>query len=265
MPQTRAQAASAATGDLLAHARTSTAHTVKKGWDYWLIIGPTSVTTRELRPTEHLLQNGKAIAPYWFAERLRNEVAVTEYLRAHTTIPVPTVRLYTDAEGLLHSERDRIDGVCLQDIVHKSDRAKREKAVKNVDAQLRRDVLPQLQALRSRHIGSVDEKLPVIPPYRVFAKDRRSWPRITSDEEDFVLCHTCLNEQNIYVDPATGAIVGIVGWECAGYFPSYFELPVWLDSLEDSPNVYPEAVPLELAFFGLVEDDLVDDSYTTAQ
>ncbi|KAJ6781712.1 hypothetical protein PWT90_05717 [Aphanocladium album] len=259
MPQTRAQAASAASGDLLSRAQSSSEHTVLKGWDHWLIIGPTTVTTRELRPSEHLLQDGKSIAPCWFAERLRNELAVTDFLRANTTLPIPKSRLYTDG-GLLHLERERIpNGICLHDFIYKVGRPAREAAIKAVDAQLKEHVLPQLRALRSNRVGSVDESIPVFPPYRVFGKDRRDWPRITSEKQEFVLCHTSLDEQNIYVDAATYKILGIVGWECAGYFPPYFELPVWLDSLDDSPNLYPEAKKRELAFFGLTAEDLVDD------
>lgn len=262
MPQTRAQAASYASGDLLSQAQSSSTHVVKKSWDHWLIIGPSTVTKRELRSHEHLLQNGKSIAPYWFAERLRNEAAVGDFLRANTTIPVPPARLYIDdGNGLLHLETARVmDGTCLLDLTCTAGKEVREAALRTVDAQLRETILPQLQSLRSNRIGSVDAAVPVFPPYRVFAKDRRSWPRITSEKQEFVLCHTCLNEQNIIVDAATYKIVAIVGWECAGYFPPYFELPVWLDGLEDGPNVYAEAEARELAFFGLTAAELVDES-----
>lgn len=260
MPQTRSQAVSAAGGNLLSHARSSDTHVVKKGWDHWLVIGPASVTKIQLQPQEYLLQDGKRIAPYWFEERLRNEVAVAEFIRTHTTIPVPKSRLYTH-NGLLHLETERItNGVRLMSLVRKSGRETREAAIHAVDAQLKKDTLPQLQSLRRNRIGSVDENIPVFPPYRVFAKDRREWPRVTAEQDDFVLCHTGLNEQEIFVDPETYKIVGIVGWECAGYYPPYFELPVWLDSLEGSENVYPEAEVRELAFFGLTPGDLVDDS-----
>ncbi|OAR01165.1 hypothetical protein LLEC1_07033 [Akanthomyces lecanii] len=260
MPQTRTQAASAASGDLLAQAQSSNSHVVKKGWDHWLIIGPSTVTTRELRPNEYLLQDGNPIAPYWFAERLRNEVAVADFLRAKTTIPVPPSRLYTDG-GLLHLETERVlDGIPLSDLIFTSGKQVREAAVCAVDAQLKETILPQLRSLRRNHIGSVDATIPVFPPHRIFKKDRRSWPRVASQGQDFVLCHAGLNEQSILVDPATYKIVAIVGWECAGYFPPHFELPLWLDSLEASSNVYEEAEARELAFFGLTTKDLVDES-----
>ncbi|OAA77954.1 aminoglycoside phosphotransferase [Akanthomyces lecanii RCEF 1005] len=260
MPQTRAQAASAASGDLLSQAQSSTTHIVKKGWDHWLIIGPKTVTTRELRPKEYLLQDGKPVAPYWFAERLRNEFAVAAFLRANTTIPVPPSRLYTDG-GLLHLETERVlDGIPLSDFIFTSGKQVRETALRAVDAQLKETILPQLQSLRSNRIGSVDATIPVFPPYRVFQENRRGWHRVTSEKQEFVLCHTSLNEQSIIVDPATYKIVAIVGWECAGYFPPYFELPLWLDTLEASSDVYSEAKARELAFFGLTTADLVNES-----
>lgn len=226
MFQTRAQVASEASGDLLSQAQSSATHIVKKGWDHWLIIGPSTVTTRELRPDEYLLQNGKPIAPYWLAERLRNEVAIADFLQANTTIPVPSSRLYTD-DGLLHLETERVlDGVPLSEFTFTSGKQVREAAVRAVDAQLKETILPQLQSLRSNRVGSVDAAIPIFPPYRVFKNDRRGWPRVASEEHDFVLCHTGLNEQSIIVDPATYKIVAIVGWECAGYFPPYLELPL---------------------------------------
>lgn len=257
MPQTRSQAASAATGDLLAHARSCDAYTVLKGWDHWLITGPDFVVMRELRPDEYLLQDRKAIAPYWFAERLQNEVSTAAFLAAHTSIPVLRSRLYTEND-LLHLETERVkDGVALHDIITSSGKQVRQDAVRAVDEQMKETILPQLAAIKSNRIGGVDINIPVVPPYRVFQKDRRSWKRITSETDEFVLCHNHLNEQNIIVDPATYKILAIVGWECAGYFPSYFEIPFWLDSVNDN---LPESTDRELAFFGLAQADLQDDS-----
>ncbi|KAL2016403.1 hypothetical protein VTK56DRAFT_3788 [Thermocarpiscus australiensis] len=157
-------------------------------------------------------------------ERLRNEAATLKFVAANTTIPVPGCQLYKSKYGLLHLELSRItDGVLLFDIEPGS----RLVAVKAVEEQLQSDVLPQLRSLRRRFIGSVGASLPVFPPSRIYCLDRRSWPRISSDYDEFVLCHNDLGPQNIFVDPDTFKIVGIIDWKFAGFFPPYFELPLY--------------------------------------
>ncbi|KIH92228.1 hypothetical protein SPBR_09145 [Sporothrix brasiliensis 5110] len=118
----------------------------------------------------------------------------------------------------------------------------RKRAMASVDKQIRHNILPQLRSLRRTFIGSVDEHLSVFPPQRVYNRDRRAWPRITSESQDFVLCHNDLGPQNIFVHCDTFQI-----------------LPLWTaHSWEDEQQIYKKADALELAFFGLEPKDLND-------
>ncbi|KAG6288067.1 hypothetical protein E4U09_005758 [Claviceps aff. purpurea] len=129
--------------------------------------------------------------PY-IADRIRNEAAVLQFVAKHTTIPVPE---FLDLW---------------------------------VTAQLKSDILPQLRRLRRNFMGSPDPELPVIPPRRFWqAKEKRVWPSMTKDTDEYVLCHTDLGGQNILVDPNTFKIVSILDWETAGFFPQEWELPLW--------------------------------------
>ncbi|KAK4148360.1 aminoglycoside phosphotransferase [Chaetomidium leptoderma] len=135
----------------------------------------------------------------------------------------------------------------------------RSAAAAAVDKQINSFILPQLRSLRRKYIGSVDPSLPVFPPQRVYDRDRRPWERISSATDCFSLCHNDLGPQNIFVCPDTFEIVGIIDWEFAGFFPPYFELPLWkVFDWRDEQELYGEANPRELSFFGLKAEDLKD-------
>lgn len=73
---------------------------------------------------------------------------------------MPDCRLYTTG-GLLHLETTRItDGVLLMDI----------------DESLR--------------AAAVDESLPVFLPQRIYDRDRRSWPQVSSERDEFEYLHS---------------------------------------------------------------------------
>lgn len=229
-----------------------------KTWDRCVTIWEKTVVKRELGTNELLrLPNGEVIYPFWPRERLQNEAATLNLIRLQTTIPVPDCRLYT-TDGLLHLETTRITGgVLLMDI----DESLRAAATKAVDGQLTMDILPQLRKLRRKRIGSIDESLPVFPPQRVYDRDRRSWPQVSSERDEFVLCHNDLAPQNIFIHPETFRIVGIIDWEFAGYFPENFELPLWKVFDQDAVSKMYEVAQLrDLRFFGLELDDLKDCS-----
>jgi serine/threonine protein kinase len=198
--------------------------------------------------------DGTIVYPYWAQERLRNEAATLALIAEKTTIPVPKGRLYME-NGILHLETNRItEGVLMGDL----DKDVRPSAVAAVDKQIQEDILPQLRSLRRNFIGSADPGLPVFPPSRVYRLDRRLWQRVTSDTDEFVLCHNDLGPQNIIVDPDDNfRIVAILDWEFAGFFPSYFEVPLWrsLDRTATS-DLYAAVQDRELAFFGLKRGDL---------
>ncbi|KAK3903233.1 kinase-like domain-containing protein [Staphylotrichum tortipilum] len=210
-------------------------------WERCVVIKKHSIVKSERRADEFpRLPSGKILRPWWAQERLRNEAATLKSVAANTTIPVPDCQLYT-RDGLLHLEMARIvNGVLLLDV----EPGKRAAAVRAVD----------------NYIGSVDAALPVFPPSRIYDLDRRVWPRVSRDCDEFVLCHNDLAPQNIFVDPDTFRIVGIIDWEFAGYFPPSFELPLWKEFERDArKKLYDDARPRDLGVFGFGVDDLRDD------
>ncbi|KAF2241345.1 hypothetical protein BU26DRAFT_525184 [Trematosphaeria pertusa] len=227
-----------------------------KTWERCVIVEEDRVIKRELGEGELIRRaSNDVLRPFWAKERLRNEAATIEYVASKTAIPVPKCRLYTK-DGLLHLETERItNGTLLEDIEEGS----RLAAITAVDEQMKSIVLPQLRSLRRDYIGSIDTSLPVFPPQRVYNRDRRSWKRISAKTECFVLCHNDLGPQNVFIRPDTFEIVGIIDWEFAGFFPPYFELPLWRAfNWTEEQGIYDEASLRELGFFGLKPEDLKD-------
>jgi Phosphotransferase enzyme family len=200
-------------------------------------------------------KNGATVDHFWAKERLRNEAATLQYISANTTIPVPECRLY-ERDGLLHLETTFVsNGVELGDV----DEGSRQLAREKVDEQMKSTILPQLRQLRRNFIGSVDPDIPLFPPQRIFGTDRRSWPRITSKTDDFVLCHNDLSPHKIFVDPKSFSITSIIDWEYAGFYPVEFELPLWTTTDWKGMNdMWTMAEYLDLGFFGLLKNDLKD-------
>jgi len=205
------------------------------------------------------------VKPFWARERLMNDFATLRFIAANTSIPVPKCRLYDDENGLLCLEMERIkDTVELDEIQEPRERATLARQI--VEEQLNESVLPQLRSLRRNFVGSVDPDLPMFPPSRVYHDDRRSWPHTSSTTDSYVLCHNDLAPQNILVDPDTFKIVSIIDWEFAGFYPSYFEIPMWRRiSIGEIYDIYEAAESQELAFFGIrSRDDLEDCTYHDA-
>ena len=227
---------------------------IEKTFERCVEIYEDRVIKRELHEEEYMCRlNGDVLRPFWAKERLQNEAATIGFIAEKTTIPVPACQLYSK-DGLLHLETKRIpDAVLLAEV----DEVARPAAFASVEKEVETLVLPQLRALRRDHIGSVDSSLPVFPPQRVYGLDRRSWERKSSGSSCFVLCHNDLGPQNILVCPRTHQIVGIIDWEFAGYFPPWFELPLWTAMERDAQyQLYADAKWRELDFFGLRGEDL---------
>ncbi|KAG6165436.1 hypothetical protein E4U51_004353 [Claviceps purpurea] len=165
-----------------------------------------------------------AVNPY-IADRLRNEAAVLQFVAKHTTIPVPKFLDLWEENGLVHLKTALVEnGIELRNV----DESLLSTAIMSVTAQLESDILPQLRRLRRNFMGSPDPELPMLPPRRFWDwKGTRVWPSMTKDTDDYVLCHTDLDRQNILVDPNTFKIVSILDWETAGFFPQEWDLPLW--------------------------------------
>ncbi|KAJ2892720.1 hypothetical protein MKZ38_009436 [Zalerion maritima] len=227
-----------------------------KTWERCVIIDQDRVIKRELGEQELVHRpNNDVLRPFWAKQRLQNEAATLQFVASNTNVPVPRCQLYSK-DGLLHLETERVtNGILLMDVAAES----RSAAAAAVDKQIRTDILPQLRSLRRKYIGSVDSNLPVFPPQRVYNRDRRTWGRISSTSDCFVLCHNDLGPQNIFIKPDTFQIVAIIDWEFAGFFPPYFELPLWnIFDWNDEQKIYDNANLRELGFFGLKPEDLED-------
>ncbi|KAK2732660.1 hypothetical protein FQN57_002581 [Myotisia sp. PD_48] len=228
-------------------------------WERYYIHRQRTIVKRHAKQSEVLIRDdGTVVYPYWAHERLRNDAATLLFIAENTTIPVPKGRLYME-DGVLHLETTRITGGIL---LEELEEGLKQAAHAAVDKQLQTDILPQLRSIRRNSIGPVDLDLPVLVPPRIHRLDRRAWERITSDTDEFVLCHNDLSKANIFVDPDDNfRIVGIIDWEYAGFFPSYFELPVWkcVDGLAIY-ECFEEALVRDLAFFGMKTEDLQNTS-----
>lgn len=193
---------------------------------------------------------GQPVVVPYIADRLRNEAAALQFIHEHTTIPVPAFLGLWEENGLVHLKTGMVShGVELRSV----DKSLLPTALERVTTQLESDIIPQLQKLRRRFIGSADSQLPVVVPHILWRwKDKRIWPQVTAETDEFVFVHTDLDRQNILVDPETFRIVCILDWETGGIFPPSWELPKWKveGRSEEKYNIIMEAKKRQLALFG---------------
>lgn len=210
--------------------------------DAWYV--KRQLSTQELPVT----RKGRPIWPLWDTERLRNEFLATKFVRLHTDIPVPECRLFLQDGLMCFASRRVTNGILLENIPPEI----RTAAVAAVEQQMRHFVIPRLQEHRRSHIGSVGSTLPVFPPQRIYQRDGRVWERVCAESAAFSLCHNNLSPQNIWIDPDTFKVVAITGWEFAGFFPPYFELPLWTAfGWVARQAMHRSVLTRDLSFFGL--------------
>jgi len=175
------------------------------------------------------------VNPY-IAARIRNEAACLQFISENTTIPVPKFLDLWEENGLFHVKMAFVqDGIELGNIKEPYKSA----ALKAVTEQMETEILPQLQRLRRNFIGSPDSNLPVIPPRRLWKwKDDRVWPSMKRPSDDYVFCHTDLDQQNILINPDTFKIVSIIDWEGAGFFPQEMEILLWKFNSKEEKHLF---------------------------
>ncbi|KAF1994102.1 aminoglycoside phosphotransferase [Amniculicola lignicola CBS 123094] len=173
---------------------------------------------------------GRKVYPQWSRERLENEAATLKFIASTTSIPVPKFLDLYEENGLLHLKTERAIGCTLEHLAS-------DTATRHVNKCMEQFILPELRKLQHHTTGSVDARLPLIPPSRITYRDKRpSWSRKTSRNEDFVFCHNDLGQHNIFVDPETFNITAIIDWEFAGYYTTEFEYPLWLKPYNEQGN-----------------------------
>lgn len=228
----------------------------------------TAVQNKEYIYTERsftkreLLQYADGRGPWWKwgPSRLNNEYSVLEYLRQHTTIPVPApFETGYDAQGRYFVTMERIYGVPLNQIgkecrVPKDSQhvssgpcfACADMAYYNADVFITHTVIPQLSALTSTTTGFNGFAL---PPPRILEYDnsRDSWPTRTSATHEYCLVHGDLAAHNVMMDPRTLQVACIFDWETAGYYPPGMEAETWrmkgmgyYDLFEDTERILRE-------------------------
>ncbi|KAG7290881.1 hypothetical protein NEMBOFW57_000886 [Staphylotrichum longicolle] len=206
--------------------------------DRVIIVEKDRFIKRELAKHEFFRRpNGQVIYPYWMRERIQNEADAIAFVAANTSIPMPKHRLYENG-GLLHLETLRVPGILLDDV----DTATMPAAIEAVTRQMEENILPQLRKLRRHSIGSVDTSLPMVPPIRIYRRDRRSWERVTSppsEDPPFVFCHNDLSNRNILIDPETLILLASL-----------------TGSWRDITQLCEQVARRDLALFGLEPKDL---------
>lgn len=184
-------------------------------------------TKRELASSELELdmQGRKILLPPDSSARLENEFYTLQYLRKNTKIPVPVPIELTKKDGIV-----TLTTSCVQhDAVALSDYAERDRdsVIEEVERELTLEIIPALHRETSKHMGGLNKDERLLVPPRVTDYSEKEWPRFTSEERPFVLCHNDLGQANIFIHPITHRILAIVDWEYAGFYPPQFEAQLW--------------------------------------
>lgn len=151
-------------------------------------------------------------------ERLRNETDCLQYIRDKTNIPVPSVEYTYESEGVFYLVMGYVKGELLSDLLEEQ---------KAPYLQELKGYMDVLHSLRSKTLGG--PRGLIVPPIRVLERtQQRSWCRSqVLESADYVFCHNDLAEHNIIVDTGTGHIKAIIDWEYGGFWPKFFEAPVY--------------------------------------
>ena len=173
---------------------------------------------RCLRPQEYFTNiNAEPIIPFMSKARLMNEVACLDYIAQNTTIPVPTVLGAFEDAGAYYILLSFVPGVEMAELTED------EKGV--VQRELQKHIAT-LRALKSRRVGGPSGI--VVPPYRVNLRiENECWNVPEVDGEEYGFCHNDLSQYNVLVDPESLRINAIIDWEYAGFWPEWFEMPLW--------------------------------------
>ena len=151
-------------------------------------------------------------------QRLINEAACLDLIAAKTNIPVPTLLGDFEDAGAYYLLLSFVPGVEMADLSEK------DKEVVKQELQIH---LATLRALKSNRVGGPTGI--VSPPYRVSQRiENERWdvPEAVTDEE-YVFCHNDLSQYNVLVDPESLRINAVIDWEYAGFWPEWFEMPLW--------------------------------------
>lgn len=176
-----------------------------------------SYIKRSLRRHEYQKGYYGIYTPRLSKERLQNEAECLRFIRRMTDIPVPTVFADFEDDGAYYLVTEYVEGVEMSELPEE------DKAP--VFQELNQH-LSTLRNLKSNIPGGLSGV--VVVPRRVMEMtDQDVWNLQPSETEEYVFCHNDLSEYNVIVDPRTLKIKAIIDWEYAGFYPEFFEAPVY--------------------------------------
>lgn len=153
---------------------------------------------------------------------LRNEILAIQYVRQHTSIPVPKILTTFEDRDSIYMIQEYVEGAIPATAYDLPESAKTK-----ILEQLERYVA-ELHALTDTTFRSFVGP-PLFPhrlyPNRLPLEHARYLPG--SAEKPYVLCHGDLGWQNILVDRETYDIKSITDWEFAGFYPVEMESQDW--------------------------------------
>ena len=157
-----------------------------------------------------------------------NEARALEYVRTHTTIPVPTTLAAFEDRGSFYLIQEFIPGVLgshAPTYAHK-------KIVKQLEG-----FVKQLQSCRSDTVRSFVDGHRFLTPRLGIDADLLEPAEYATDKDGYHLCHGDLGWHNFMVDPMTWKIVGVFDWEYAGFYLAGMEGEHWKRQGPSSPSV----------------------------
>jgi len=153
-------------------------------------------------------------------ERLRNEAASIEFIRKHTTIPVPKVLLAFEDRDSYYILEEKVQGLAVVNTVP-------PEHMHIVSEQIE-GYIKQLEGLKSSRIGGPRGDICLQP--RFTDSDSRAAVALEFNEDpnqSFIFTHGDLRDSNIFVDPETYEVKCVIDWEYAGFYPKGFEGRWW--------------------------------------
>ena len=189
-----------------------------------------TIVKRSLRPHEfRFTHHGALHVPRLGLNSLRNEADCLRFVRRHLPdVPVPNLVCDFEDDGAYHLITEFVPGVCMNELPEEARAVVRQE----LDGHVAR-----LKTLTSKFLGGPTGI--IVPPRRAMRKTIRSeWiplpiPEGPEDGDnslisrkgtgEYVFCHNDLVQSNVIVDPRSLKIRAILDWECAGFYPAFFE------------------------------------------
>lgn len=159
---------------------------------------------------------------------LQNEIRAIQYVRQHTTIPVPTIVTTFQDRDSLYMIQEYVEGAVAASSIRLPKPAKQ-----HIVSQLE-SYVAQLHALTDPNFRSF-----VGAPFFPFRYYPNRLPleyatySIGTSDKPYVLCHGDLGWQNVLIDPITYDIKCIIDWEYAGFYPVEMESEDWREQVPD--------------------------------